>query len=138
VAKACREDRLQLHLGADLAMRVRPIVYAALFTAGVEALAIYSTQPATSKAVPPAPAVVAAAAPARFGVAIPPTLVSHATTDSPDAATVNASDRLNSPHPQNDQIVRRHRMVRKPKITHQQQAVRWQRGLFMTFATGNY
>jgi len=118
-------------------MRVRPIFYAALFTAGVEALAIYSTQEPASDRVPPTQIALTAAAPTNLGTAIPSTPVAQYTADA-GAAMAATTEKLKNLHQLYDTTARRYRIVRRHRMARQQQAFRQQQKMSMTFATGNY
>ena len=122
-------------------MRARALMYAALFTAGVEALAIFATQGETASGrvlaaqsahAAPAPAV----APAQLPVAAPSIVATRlyaapepmrVAQDAPKpasaarAALASATGKLNNTRPLYD-LVRRYRMVRKHRMVRQQ---RW-------------
>jgi hypothetical protein len=144
-------------------MKVRAIMYAAVFTAGVQALAIYSVQPAAVDGVRPAPTALAATAPsaaraelsvtapflmpASPGAAAEPALTRKGALKSANAAGVamaSATEKLNNSRPLYDAVVHQNRMVPQHKMARRQRA-RWQQRLSMTYArssqwnnAGNY
>jgi hypothetical protein len=137
-------------------MKVRAIMYAAVFTAGVQALAIYSVQPAAVDGVRPAPAALAAAAPsaaraelsvtapflmpASPGAAAEPALTRKGALKSANAtgsAMASATEKQDNTRPLYDAVVhQKNRMVPQHKMARRQIA-RWQRRLSMTYARSN-
>jgi hypothetical protein len=137
-------------------MTVRAIIYATLFTAGVEALAIYSTQEeapsgrilaAEIALAAPAPAVargewpVAAPSivPRRIRATIQPTRVAQAPkqANTAGAAMASATGNLDNTRPKNDAMARLYLMVQQQKMVRQRRIVRKQQDLYMTY-TSNY
>jgi hypothetical protein len=121
-------------------MKVRAILYAAAFTAGVQALAIYSVQPAAVDRVRPAQTALAAAAPAAARTALPvtapflmpaspgaaaePALTrkgSPKSANATGAAMASATEQLNNTRPLYDAVVHQNRMVPQHKIARRQQ-----------------
>jgi hypothetical protein len=117
-------------------MRARAVMYAALFTAGVEALAIYSTQEPESGRVRAAQTALAAPAPAVAGVQLPATRVTQgasALANPTAAAMVSATEKRNNTRPQfnstgglylmvhQHKTVRRYRTARRNRMVDQRQ-----------------
>lgn len=136
-------------------MRVRAVMYATLFTAGLQALAIFATQeqPASGSvlaahsapgAPKPAPArvdlPVAAPSimPAPLHAAIEPTRVALDAAKPANAAGVtmaSATWKLNNTRPLYDLMVRKHRMVRQRRWLAMNYARPQPSNMY---ATGNY
>jgi hypothetical protein len=123
-------------------MSARAVMYAALFTAGVQALAIYSTQAPAGGRAWAAQTALAAAAPAAARAqarVLAPSIVSlrlhaaelaHGAQDVPkpaNAATVamaSATETLSNSRPQYDPMPRLYLMVHQHKIIHRDRMVR--------------
>jgi hypothetical protein len=123
-------------------MRARGVIYAALFTAGVEALAIFATQeePTSGRVLAAqialaAPRLVVARAevpvaapfivPARLRAASQPARVAQDTPNQANAAhaaMASATGKLNNKRPLYDSMLPQYRIVRKHQMVRQQ---RW-------------
>ena len=121
-------------------MKARALIYATLFTAGLQALAIFGTQehPASGRVLTvrstlaaPAPAVARTGLPAAtlsivaapIGAATEPTRIAQNAPKPANvarAAMANATEKLNNTRPLYDLAVRQHRMVRKHQMVRRQ------------------
>ena len=101
-------------------MRARAVMYAALFTAGVEALAIFSTQQPEGGRVMTAHTALAAPAPAIARAELPVSAPSmRVAQNAPKPANVagaamaSATEKLNNARPLYDRMVRKRRVARQ-------------------------
>jgi hypothetical protein len=121
-------------------VKARALIYATLFTAGLQALAIFATQehPASGRVLTvrsalaaPAPAVARTGLPAATPFTVPapiraaaePTPIAQNApkpANAARAAMANATEKLNNTRPLYDSTVRQHRMVRKHQMVRRQ------------------